>query len=816
MKQSSQFVDNQIHVPSTLLDLVYEKIRSDAGVKPSVSGDRRISERLKAFLEGELREIKDTLDRFFYTPKKPNEYRVAISESNIGKIRLKSANVNYATLDLLCMAAWDKSLAYCLASKEFEMDSIEYSILYEEYGKEEYHKLRRYIHNTKKQLSIYDTDVIHYSEIKAEDNTQELETPHEDLPVPVVDISLESSALIDSSSKETTEATEEISGKPKKESSNYSRASKIPFFVKKLANFVTKGKYAISPRINFSIPNTGIYPFSRIDYYRSGKGRVVGVYGWFIAQIYNDDSKPKTLNKIRYFHGIDRTLHDLEFIPVQRLWIEPSAFKYSEQVMLPATIQPQERLDLFIFLEMVLPPPVQEALFEIYRKRLISLPEIRETYRNVDFWNSINSDYISIVPTKEFKLANSYFEEYGVLQADFVDELKKLITDPLDWEAMAYFYKDYFLNTLYFFDDETVFSNGISHKTPFWFFGNTHKQYASKNTPVLSEKDAELLKIKDLINYKKYSEAKIKIEEYDLKFKTKNSEYYLRYAQIQRGLKNHEIALENFRKANELSPNNLVYVLALSFCYFDLKKYSEAIENLEDIIKVNKAFGTQMLSQIYELIAYGYRKSGNNERAAEYLYKIIPLIAGQVDFFKDEIKIKLDLITVLLQSNKLEDAKKIIFPLEIDLRDKYEYYYTQYIAVIQHAGTYYQLSRHYDDAILFFKKVLSFLKKLPSTEYVYETLATVKGNMATVLSMQNNNDDAIIEISEAIYLAENKIGNLDLLSLFYSNYGSMLAVMGKTVDAKKYYEKALSIRKDLFGTREAFYKNILLRIKELK
>ncbi len=157
MEKEIQCIENQIGIPKTLIGVLFETFRKKCNIKAGVAGDNRISTFLERFLEGELRGKNETFLKFCYPPiKEPYNYIPSLSESMCVKIRTGSQLPTYKTLDFFCYVAWGKSLAYSLLCREFISKESKFCIDFENYGKEEFERLKTFIDENRIELSIND------------------------------------------------------------------------------------------------------------------------------------------------------------------------------------------------------------------------------------------------------------------------------------------------------------------------------------------------------------------------------------------------------------------------------------------------------------------------------------------------------------------------------------------------------------------------------------------------------------------------------------------------------------------------------------
>ena len=796
MEIHAQFIEGKVFISNDLLEEIHAELQEKCKVERGKDGYTPISNWLKRFFDVQKNNedahlCKNILSAVEKIPLSPSTYEKTIKSER---------PPSYVYIDFLCLAAFNNSLAYCISCEEFRYDQEgKYETLAPKYAVEEYEELSKKRQTSKKfYLHKYAEDLT--KDQPRENNIKD--SPHDDRHQTEIDDFNEETSINDNPrAKEDPKHPSEairfrlINSQPPKAKKSLFKTFKARLFKE------VKPKY----KITYSLLSPNIYPFSKVSYSNSGEGRILGVYCWFNATISNKEDHSIFLDDLEYSFKPISKIKGIDFVPVRNLKLDVDGIKYEGLVTFPLEIASGKSDSFYFMIEIPIAEYLQEPLYNLYKKKIESTPEFIESQRGDNFSykvddisvltsNDIKVNTFILKPSRKLKVTQSYFDDLGILENDFLLKLENIDIGIPDWQT-CYDYSPIQFNAI--FSHLIDSSEFITEKKPFWFFEGTPDSFKVKNTPFLSDEEREHQRVFELLAAGRYSEAADKLEKYFNEYKPRrNSEYYYISALIEKKQKNYEIALQKIMIANELSPNIFPYVLIQALCHFELKQYAECIKLLQKFIELNAHLTVTELKGPYELLAMSYHSQGQPDVANEYYEKMIQLLAADDEQFDDRIRIKLYLSRRYLKQRRFNEAQSIIFGLEEELKNDIDGYYQAYLNTILLIGSYYLMMLDFEKSLDAHEKVLSLLQQVPDDELKYQTFGTTNLNISTILIQQKRYDEALIRANSAINYIEHKSGRLSLLNLLYLKFAEVLRLKGDKEQSEIYVKKAEQFLKD--------------------
>ena len=279
--------------------------------------------------------------------------------------------------------------------------------------------------------------------------------------------------------------------------------------------------------------------------------------------------------------------------------------------------------------------------------------------------------------------------------------------------------------------------------------------------PELFPEDYEALKAKRTaeehytVTEKAYKQAIIKADD----LKIKHAEAAFIYAiKLEDGL-NYPLALEKYRKAAALQPQNPIYLNGLGYFLLHMALYNEAISHLEQAIKNLSNHNTpeEIEGAILNNIGQAWKQKGEYDKALSYYEKALAI------------------------------GKKLYGDKHPDIATRYN-----------NMGLAYDSKGEYDKAISYYEKALTIDKKFNGEEH--PKIATYYNNIGLAYDSKGEYDKAISYYEKALAIDKKFNGEEHPdIAIDYSNMGGAYDSKGEYDKAISYYEKALAIGKKLYG-----------------
>lgn len=290
---------------------------------------------------------------------------------------------------------------------------------------------------------------------------------------------------------------------------------------------------------------------------------------------------------------------------------------------------------------------------------------------------------------------------------------------------------------------------------------------------------------------KAYEQAAQKAET----LKVKHAEAAFDYAKKLNEQLNYPLALEKYRQAASLQPQNGLYLNALGNFLITMAHYNEAIDNLKRALKYIPADNPELEGTIYNNLGSAYYNKGEYVKAIDYYQKA--LVIDKKYHGEEHPKIAIRYSNLGSAYNSKGEYDKAIEYYQKALAIDKKFYGEEHPEIAtryNNLGSAYVSKGEYDKAIEYFEKALTIDKKYHGEEH--PDIAIDYNNLGAAYNSKGEYDKAIAYFQKALAIDKKFNGEEHPeIAIRYSNLGAAYGHKGEYDKAIDYYQKALVIDK---------------------
>mgnify|MGYP003967441837 CR=1 FL=1 len=293
------------------------------------------------------------------------------------------------------------------------------------------------------------------------------------------------------------------------------------------------------------------------------------------------------------------------------------------------------------------------------------------------------------------------------------------------------------------------------------------------------------------------------------KFKSKAE---IEYGLLAIVLLENEIAKKYFKKLNDetiIKSNSTKLIDLLSDCYLSFSKFDIALNYLQLSLKIKLNILTPLHHEIansYNNIAEILDDLGKYDLALEYLEKCLKIRLSKLgDIHPDTADVLVNIGLLWRRKGKYKKALKFYEKAEIIIRNNYGDKHSKLAEILNNISVVYRIQGNYSNSLEFIQKCLSielnvFGKNHNKTAITYNNF----GKLCTSYGLYSY---ALEAYEDALEIRLKINGKQDpKVGVVYSNLGQLFYRKANEFGNLEYYkksldfhEKALDIRKDVFG-----------------